>query len=102
MNVDFSIDQPFGIKLYPYFEYAYQIVTGRPAASFVFTPGVTPLSTNKEGKESHHSYILPNQLLNLPYSLFCMCCLPCLHLRYSASYESYQKAHITKVRLYVT
>jgi hypothetical protein len=59
MNVDFSIDQPFGIKLYPYFEYAYQIVSGRPAASFVFTPGVTPLSTNKEGKKKKPSQLYP-------------------------------------------
>jgi len=48
MDLQFSIDQPFGLKLYPYFEKVYQIVVGRPAATFVFTPGVTPLSTNKE------------------------------------------------------
>ncbi|KAG2188336.1 hypothetical protein INT44_001089 [Umbelopsis vinacea] len=48
MALQFSIDQPFGIRLYPYFEQVYQIVTGRPANTFVFAPGVTPLSTNNE------------------------------------------------------
>ncbi|KAF9428044.1 hypothetical protein BGZ94_003524 [Podila epigama] len=47
-KVNFSIDQPFGIKLDPYFTQAYQLVTGKSADSFVFQEGVTPLSTQNE------------------------------------------------------
>ncbi|KAI9302887.1 GNS1/SUR4 family-domain-containing protein [Cunninghamella echinulata] len=41
-------ETPFGIPLYPYFEQAYQAVTGQKASDFAFTPGVTPFSTDKE------------------------------------------------------
>lgn len=50
-NLDFSQQTPFGFHLYPIFEKAYQAVTGQAAADFAFVPGVTPLSTVKEGKE---------------------------------------------------
>ncbi|KAF9438485.1 hypothetical protein BGZ76_007604 [Entomortierella beljakovae] len=47
-NVNFSIDQPFGVKLDDYFSQAYELVTGTTADSFIFKEGVTPLSTNNE------------------------------------------------------
>ncbi|KAG0345865.1 hypothetical protein BG004_002894 [Podila humilis] len=47
-KIDFSIDQPFGIKLDTYFAYAYELVTGKSIDSFVFQEGVTPLSTQNE------------------------------------------------------
>lgn len=47
-KVNFSIDQPFGIKLDTYFAQAYELVTGKPIDSFVFQEGVTPLSTQAE------------------------------------------------------
>ncbi|KAF9113718.1 hypothetical protein BGX27_000932 [Mortierella sp. AM989] len=47
-KANFSIDQPFGIKLDDYFIQAYELVTGKPADSFVFQEGVTPLSTQNE------------------------------------------------------
>lgn len=47
-KVNFSIDQPFGIKLDAYFAQAYELVTGNPIDSFVFQEGVTPLSTQAE------------------------------------------------------
>ncbi|ORX46479.1 GNS1/SUR4 membrane protein [Hesseltinella vesiculosa] len=46
--IHFSPEQPFGIRLYPIFEKGYELVTGTPASSFAFTPGVTPFSTVKE------------------------------------------------------
>ena len=49
-NLDFSQQTPFGFHLYPIFEKAYEAVTGQAAADFAFVPGVTPLSTVKEGK----------------------------------------------------
>lgn len=54
-NLDFSQQTPFGFHLYPIFEKAYQAVTGQAAADFAFVPGVTPLSTVKEGKEKRNS-----------------------------------------------
>jgi len=47
-KVNFSIDQPFGIKLDDFFSQGYQLVTGKSIDSFRFTEGVTPLSTNQE------------------------------------------------------
>lgn len=47
-KVNFSIDQPFGIKLDTYFAQAYELATGNPIDSFVFQEGVTPLSTQAE------------------------------------------------------
>jgi len=48
LDLNFSPEQPFGFKLYPYFENAYEIVTGHQAKDFEFIGGVTPLSANKE------------------------------------------------------
>jgi hypothetical protein len=47
-QVNFSLDQPFGIKLDNYFSKGYELVTGKPIDSFVFQEGVTPLSTQYE------------------------------------------------------
>jgi hypothetical protein len=47
----FSIERPFGIYLWDYFSQAYELVTGKPASTFAFVQGVTPLSTNNEGKQ---------------------------------------------------
>lgn len=48
--VSFSIERPFGVYLWDYFSQAYELVTGKPASTFAFIQGVTPLSTNNEGK----------------------------------------------------
>jgi len=44
----FSLDRPFGIYFYDYFEQAYALVTGKNPNDFAFTQGVTPLSTRYE------------------------------------------------------
>jgi fatty acid elongase 3 len=44
-----SVERPFGIYLWDYFSKAYELATGKPASSFAFVQGVTPLSTNNEG-----------------------------------------------------
>ncbi|GAB5590292.1 Fatty acyl-CoA elongase/Polyunsaturated fatty acid specific elongation enzyme [Umbelopsis nana] len=43
-----SVERPFGIYLWDYFSKAYELATGKPASSFAFVQGVTPLSTNNE------------------------------------------------------
>jgi len=45
----FSLETPFGVALYPYFDKVYTAVTGKSANSFAFIEGVTPLSTQREG-----------------------------------------------------
>jgi hypothetical protein len=45
----FSLETPFGVALYPYFDKVYTAVTGKSANSFAFVEGVTPLSTQREG-----------------------------------------------------
>jgi hypothetical protein len=47
-NIKFSLERPFGVYLDDYFQQGFHLVTGRKAADFSFTQGVTPLSTNKE------------------------------------------------------
>ncbi|CAO3615723.1 unnamed protein product [Cunninghamella blakesleeana] len=47
--IEFSAERPFGIELYPIFDKGFQLVTGKPTIEWAFTPGVTPLSTYKEG-----------------------------------------------------
>ncbi|KAF9195300.1 hypothetical protein BGZ51_002815 [Haplosporangium sp. Z 767] len=47
-QINFSIDQPFGIRLDDYFSRAYEFVTGNHIDSFVYQKGVTPLSTQYE------------------------------------------------------
>lgn len=43
-----TIDRPFGIKLWPIFSKAWQLVVGYPAEDFRFEAGKTPMSTLKE------------------------------------------------------
>lgn len=45
----FSLDTPFGVALWPYFDKVYTAATGKSANSFAFIEGVTPLSTQREG-----------------------------------------------------
>ncbi|KAF9003134.1 hypothetical protein BGZ52_009489, partial [Haplosporangium bisporale] len=47
-KLNFSLDQPFGIKLDTYFAQGYELVTGKSIDSFAFQVGVTPLSTQYE------------------------------------------------------
>jgi hypothetical protein len=49
MAVQFSIDRPFGIYLYDYFDKAYTTLIGKSATEFTFVQGYTPLSTLLEG-----------------------------------------------------
>lgn len=44
-----SLDRPFGIYLHNYFDTAYQAVVGKPASSFRYIQGQTPLSDNSTG-----------------------------------------------------
>ncbi|KAI8099789.1 fatty acid elongase [Halteromyces radiatus] len=48
MSISFSAEQPFGIKLYPLFEKAYETIVGQPASAFAFAPGVTPFASTNE------------------------------------------------------
>lgn len=43
-----TLDRPFGIHLWPYFNKAFEFVVGFPADDFRFEPGVTPMSTLKQ------------------------------------------------------
>lgn len=43
-----TLDRPFGIHLWPYFNKAFELVVGYPADDFRFQPGVTPMSTLRE------------------------------------------------------
>ncbi|ORZ18632.1 GNS1/SUR4 family-domain-containing protein [Absidia repens] len=57
-SLQFTPETPFGLRLYPYFEQVYQAVTGQKATDFVFTPGVTPLSTVNEVVTSCITYFI--------------------------------------------
>ena len=48
-GVQFSIDRPFGVYLYDYFDQAYTAVMGHSATEFAFVEGETPFSTIPEG-----------------------------------------------------
>lgn len=52
MSVQFSIDRPFGVYLYDYFDKAYTSLIGKSATEFTFVQGYTPLSTSPEGNYS--------------------------------------------------
>lgn len=43
-----TLDTPFGVPLWPYFNKAFEAVVGYPADDFKFVAGKTPLSTLKE------------------------------------------------------
>ena len=45
-NIPFpTIDRPFGIEIWHFFDATYTKVMGFPPTKFVFVPGITPLST---------------------------------------------------------
>ncbi|KAI8085369.1 fatty acid elongase [Thamnidium elegans] len=48
MSIEFSIDRPFGISLFEYFDKAYTSLVGQSATDFTFVQGYTPLSTLPE------------------------------------------------------
>lgn len=43
-----TLDRPFGLKLWPIFNKAFELVVGYPADDFEFVAGSTPMSTLKE------------------------------------------------------
>lgn len=43
-----TLDRPFGLKLWPIFNKAFDVVVGYPADDFAFVSGKTPMSTLKE------------------------------------------------------
>ncbi|KAI7892804.1 GNS1/SUR4 family-domain-containing protein [Mucor mucedo] len=47
-QLHFTPETPFGLPLYPYFEKAFEAVTGTAASKFDYVPQVTPLSTVNE------------------------------------------------------
>lgn len=49
MSVQFSVERPFGVSLFEYFDKAYTAVIGQSANEFTFVQGYTPLSTLPEG-----------------------------------------------------
>lgn len=49
-TLDFSVERPFGIYLFDYFDQLYTAIVGQSAKDFHFVQGVTPLSTLHEGK----------------------------------------------------
>lgn len=49
--IQFSIDRPFGVYLWDYFDQLYTAVVGKSATDFAFVEGETPLSTVPEGKK---------------------------------------------------
>ncbi|CAM0141983.1 Fatty acyl-CoA elongase/Polyunsaturated fatty acid specific elongation enzyme [Umbelopsis sp. WA50703] len=44
----FSLERPFGVYLWDYFSQTYELIVGKPAETFSFVQGLTPLSTNNE------------------------------------------------------
>lgn len=48
--LQFSVERPFGVYLFDYFDQFYTLVVGQSAKDFRFVEGVTPLSTLNEGK----------------------------------------------------
>ncbi|GAN10785.1 fatty acid elongase [Mucor ambiguus] len=47
-TLDFSVERPFGIYLFDYFDQLYTAIVGQSAKDFYFVQGVTPLSTLHE------------------------------------------------------
>jgi hypothetical protein len=52
-----SLEHPFGISLYSYFDTAYEAVTGKPAGSFQYIQGQTPLSDNSTGMLDNQTFL---------------------------------------------
>lgn len=46
-----SVERPFGIYLFNYFDKAYTAIVGQSATEFQFQQGTTPLSTLPEGTQ---------------------------------------------------
>lgn len=90
-DIQFSVDRPFGVYLYGYFDQLYAAVMGKSADTFAFVEGETPLSTTPEGT-----------LLSLPtqererannretYSADYLRDLPCCHFRWSVPFERFR------------
>ena len=53
--IQFSIDRPFGVYLWDYFDQLYTAAVGKSATDFAFVEGETPLSTVPEGNEIANS-----------------------------------------------
>lgn len=70
-NLSFSIDRPFGVYLYDYFDQLYTAVTGQSASKFAFVEGVTPFSTISEGRHS----VQLNGFRSLENTHVCYLCL---------------------------
>lgn len=49
-TLNFSVERPFGIYLFDYFDQLYTAIVGQSAKEFHFVQGITPLSTLHEGK----------------------------------------------------
>jgi hypothetical protein len=48
--LELSVDRPFAVYLFDYFNQFYILIVGQSAKDFHFVQGVTPLSTLSEGK----------------------------------------------------
>lgn len=70
-DLSFSIDRPFGVYLYDYFDQLYTAVTGQSASKFAFVEGVTPFSTISEGRHS----VQLNGFRSLENTHVCYLCL---------------------------
>ncbi|CDS11440.1 hypothetical protein LRAMOSA03703 [Lichtheimia ramosa] len=46
--IQFSVDRPFGVYLYDYFDMVYTAIVGKSANDFAFVEGETPLSTTPQ------------------------------------------------------
>lgn len=62
MSLQFSVERPFGISLFEYFDKAYTAVIGQSASEFSFVQGYTPLSTLPEG----------NVYVTISKSIYCL------------------------------
>lgn len=53
-----TIDRPFGVELWPYFDNVFTVIKGYHPQDFVFTPRVTPMSSLKEASGLIVAYYL--------------------------------------------
>lgn len=77
-TLNFSVERPFGIYLFDYFDQLYTAIVGQPAKEFHFVQGITPLSTLHEGKLSGRGVVAVSLNSNgvfsdywLHYLLYC-------------------------------